>query len=123
MPDADEALSFRSPGRCRPRPLNGAPASPSAVSAVARHLGDRCRRDRLVRRRSLEPLGGAIRFEANDDAYTVGDITPLAAKVSGYVAAVGVTDYQTVRKTRLLTTPGCRGCYGGGIWPLLDGTS
>ncbi len=45
---------------------------------------------------------GAERFEATDDAYTAGDVTPLAAKVSGYVAAVGVTDYQTVHKGDLI---------------------
>jgi len=41
---------------------------------------------------------GAARYEATDDANTAGDITPLAAKVSGYVAAVAVADYQTVLK-------------------------
>jgi membrane fusion protein (multidrug efflux system) len=45
---------------------------------------------------------GAARYEATDDAYTAGDVTPLAAKVSGYVATVGVTDYQTVRKGDLI---------------------
>ena len=35
---------------------------------------------------------------STNDAYTAGDVTPLAAKVSGYVATVGVTDYQTVQK-------------------------
>jgi membrane fusion protein (multidrug efflux system) len=41
---------------------------------------------------------GAARYEKTDDAYTAGDVTPLSAKVSGYVAAVDVMDYQTVRK-------------------------
>ena len=45
---------------------------------------------------------GAIRFEATDDAYTSGDVTPLSAKVSGYVATVGVADYQTVHKGDLI---------------------
>jgi membrane fusion protein (multidrug efflux system) len=45
---------------------------------------------------------GAVRFEATDDAYTAGDLTPLSAKVSGYVAQVGVTDYQTVHKGDLI---------------------
>ena len=45
---------------------------------------------------------GAARYEATDDAYTAGDVTPLAAKVSGYVATVGVTDYQTVHKGDLI---------------------
>jgi membrane fusion protein (multidrug efflux system) len=41
---------------------------------------------------------GAVRYQTTDDAYMVGDVTPLAAKVSGYVAAVPVADYQVVRK-------------------------
>ncbi len=40
---------------------------------------------------------GAARYESTDDAYMVGDVTPLAAKVSGYVANVPVHDYQPVR--------------------------
>lgn len=45
---------------------------------------------------------GAARYEATDDAYTAGDVTPLAAKVSGYVAAVAVSDYQTVHQGDLI---------------------
>jgi membrane fusion protein (multidrug efflux system) len=45
---------------------------------------------------------GAARFESTDDAYMVGDVTPLAAKVSGYVAKVPVADFQTVRAGDLL---------------------
>jgi membrane fusion protein (multidrug efflux system) len=45
---------------------------------------------------------GAARYEATEDAYMVGDVTPLAAKVSGYVASVPVDDYQTVRKGDLI---------------------
>jgi membrane fusion protein, multidrug efflux system len=45
---------------------------------------------------------GAARHEATDDAYVAGDVTPLAAKVSGYVAAVAVSDYQTVHKGDLI---------------------
>jgi membrane fusion protein, multidrug efflux system len=41
---------------------------------------------------------GAARFESTDDAYTLGDLTPLSAKVSGYVETVAVNDYQSVRK-------------------------
>src|ERR1700761_8575202 len=33
---------------------------------------------------------GAVRYESTDDAYTAGDVTPLSAKVSGYIAAVHV---------------------------------
>ncbi|HEY4043496.1 MAG TPA: HlyD family secretion protein [Rhodopila sp.] len=45
---------------------------------------------------------GSARYEATDDAYTAGDVTPMSAKVSGYVAQVGVTDYQTVHKGDLI---------------------
>src|SRR5579871_2577473 len=45
---------------------------------------------------------GAARHEATDDAYIVGDVTPLAAKVSGYIARVAVADYQMVRKGDLI---------------------
>jgi membrane fusion protein (multidrug efflux system) len=45
---------------------------------------------------------GEARFETTDDAYMAGDVTPLAAKVSGYVESVPVTDYQAVAKGDLL---------------------
>jgi membrane fusion protein (multidrug efflux system) len=45
---------------------------------------------------------GAARFEATDDAYTVGDVTPLSAKVSGYIGKVAVADYQKVHKGDLI---------------------
>jgi membrane fusion protein (multidrug efflux system) len=45
---------------------------------------------------------GAARFESTDDAYVTGDVTPLAAKISGYVKTVAVNDYQTVRKGELI---------------------
>jgi membrane fusion protein (multidrug efflux system) len=45
---------------------------------------------------------GAARFETTDDAYIFGDVTPLAAKVSGYVKTVAVGDYQAVRKGDLI---------------------
>ncbi|HYZ21322.1 MAG TPA: HlyD family secretion protein [Rhodopila sp.] len=45
---------------------------------------------------------GSARYQRTDDAYTAGDVTPLAAKVSGYVAEVRVSDYQMVRKGDLL---------------------
>ena len=45
---------------------------------------------------------GSVRYEATDDANTAGDVTPLAAKVSGYVATVGVSDYQVVHKGDLI---------------------
>jgi membrane fusion protein, multidrug efflux system len=45
---------------------------------------------------------GAARYQATNDAYTAGDVTPLAARVSGYIANVAVTDYQTVSKGDLI---------------------
>ena len=45
---------------------------------------------------------GAARYESTDDAYTFGDLTPLSAKVSGYVETVAVNDYQSVRKGDLI---------------------
>jgi membrane fusion protein, multidrug efflux system len=45
---------------------------------------------------------GTARYESTDDAYMVGDVTPLAAKVSGYVASVPVSDFQTVHKGDLI---------------------
>jgi membrane fusion protein, multidrug efflux system len=45
---------------------------------------------------------GAARYESTDDAFMEGDVTPLAAKVSGYVASVPVGDYQIVRKGDLI---------------------
>jgi membrane fusion protein (multidrug efflux system) len=45
---------------------------------------------------------GSARYETTDDAAIAGDVTPLAAKVSGYVASVPVGDFQTVRKGDLV---------------------
>ena len=45
---------------------------------------------------------GAARYESTDDAYMSADVTPLSAKVSGYVEKVAVGDYQTVRKGDLI---------------------
>jgi membrane fusion protein (multidrug efflux system) len=45
---------------------------------------------------------GSVRYEWTDDANTAGDVTPLSAKVSGYVADVAVSDYQLVHKGQLL---------------------
>jgi membrane fusion protein (multidrug efflux system) len=45
---------------------------------------------------------GAVRYARTDDAYMTGDLTPLAAKVSGYVARVAVTDFQSVQRGDVL---------------------
>ena len=45
---------------------------------------------------------GAVRYARTDDAYMTGDLTPLAAKVSGYVSRVAVADFQVVRRGDLL---------------------
>ena len=47
---------------------------------------------------------GAARLETTDDAYIAGDVTPLSARVSGYVESVAVDDYQTVHKGDLIAT-------------------
>ncbi len=45
---------------------------------------------------------GEARYESTDDAAMAGDVTPLAAKVSGYIEAVPVSDFQTVKDGDLL---------------------
>jgi len=45
---------------------------------------------------------GAARYESTDDAFMSGDVTPLSAKVSGYIEKVAVGDYQSVRKGDLI---------------------
>jgi membrane fusion protein (multidrug efflux system) len=45
---------------------------------------------------------GAARFETTDDAYISGDVTPLSAKVSGYIKSVAVKDFQLVKKSDLI---------------------
>src|SRR6202453_4072512 len=45
---------------------------------------------------------GAARLESTDDAYMAGDVTPLSARVSGYITKVAVNDYQAVHKGDLI---------------------
>ncbi len=45
---------------------------------------------------------GTARFQRTDDAYIAGDLTPLSAKVSGYVQTVAVDDFQTVHTGDLI---------------------
>lgn len=45
---------------------------------------------------------GNARFQVTQDAFVAGDVTPLSAKVSGYIATVAVGDYQFVRKGDLI---------------------
>jgi membrane fusion protein, multidrug efflux system len=45
---------------------------------------------------------GAARYERTDDAYLSGDLTPLSAKVSGYILTTGVGDFQRVKRGELL---------------------
>ena len=45
---------------------------------------------------------GATRLQSTDDAYITGDVTPLAAKISGYVQSVAVRDYQIVKAGDLI---------------------
>ncbi|MFT3733267.1 MAG: HlyD family secretion protein [Hyphomicrobium sp.] len=45
---------------------------------------------------------GAARFETTDDAFISGDVTPIAAKVSGYIQSVAVKDFQPIKKGELI---------------------
>ena len=45
---------------------------------------------------------GARIEQTTDDAYVKGDITPLSAKVEGYVRSVAIGDFQTVKAGDLL---------------------
>jgi membrane fusion protein (multidrug efflux system) len=45
---------------------------------------------------------GASRFQSTDDAFIVGDTTPLATQISGYIKTVAVDDYQPVRAGQLI---------------------
>jgi membrane fusion protein, multidrug efflux system len=45
---------------------------------------------------------GAARYERTDDAYLTGDLTPLSAKVSGYILTTSVSDFQGVKRGELL---------------------
>ena len=45
---------------------------------------------------------GAARLESTDDAFVAGDVTPLSARVSGYITEMPVNDFQTVRKDDLI---------------------
>lgn len=47
---------------------------------------------------------GAARFQTTDDAFVAADVTPLAAKVSGYIETVAVADNEVVRKGDLIAT-------------------
>ncbi len=40
--------------------------------------------------------------QTTDDAYVKGDITPLSAKIEGYISKVAVSDYQSVKAGDLL---------------------
>jgi membrane fusion protein, multidrug efflux system len=45
---------------------------------------------------------GAARFETTDDAFISGDVTPISAKVSGYIQSVDVKDFQPIKKGELI---------------------
>jgi membrane fusion protein (multidrug efflux system) len=45
---------------------------------------------------------GGAGWQSTDDAYLQADLTPIAAKVAGYVTAVPVADFQTVRAGQLI---------------------
>ncbi len=45
---------------------------------------------------------GETRSQTTDDAFLTGDLTPLSAKISGYVSKVAVQDFATVRQGEVL---------------------
>ena len=45
---------------------------------------------------------GSSRFQKTDDAYLESDVTPLAARVPGYVQRVAVGDFDAVKKGQVL---------------------
>jgi len=45
---------------------------------------------------------GSARYERTDDAYLTGDLTPLSAKVSGYILTTRIGDFQRVRRGEVL---------------------
>lgn len=45
---------------------------------------------------------GASRYQETDDAFLTGDLTPLAAKVPGYISVVHVSDFATVSKGEVI---------------------
>ena len=45
---------------------------------------------------------GEAQFEATDDAFVAGDVTPLSARVSGNIVEMPVNDFERVRKDQLL---------------------
>ena len=45
---------------------------------------------------------GAARLESTDDAFVNGDVTPLSARISGYITQVAVNDFQRVKKGDLI---------------------
>lgn len=45
---------------------------------------------------------GSSRYQATDDAYLESDVTPLAARVPGYVQRVAVGDFDAVHKGQVL---------------------
>ena len=78
----------------RPRRLRAlAPHLLALVLALALILGIPLRWNQLI---------GASGWQSTDDAYLRGDLTPLSAKVGGYVRRVVVSDYQPVHAGDLI---------------------
>jgi membrane fusion protein (multidrug efflux system) len=104
MPDANETA--------RPAPPPAAPLAPPVATRVSRFgwLASTLRLAGVIGAGVLawyvaghwNRWTGSVRYEWTDDANTAGDVTPLAAKVSGYVADVAVADYQVVHQGDLI---------------------
>ena len=102
--------------------LSDIPAGPETpaippLSIVEEHAPGRRRVSGLLVRLAVLVIAGAVAFlfvtrwdlwlgssarQVTDDAYVRGDITPLSAKVEGYVRHVAVADFQLVKKGDLL---------------------
>ena len=76
--------------------------APSARTCLARPGLDRRPWAPDRRRHPLERLGGRAGWQTTDDAYLQSDLTPIAAKVPGYVRAVPVQDFERVRAGQLV---------------------
>ncbi|MBS0269863.1 MAG: HlyD family secretion protein [Proteobacteria bacterium] len=95
----DGSPSPRSPRRARalaPRML--AIAAIASAGILAWHFTKTD--DSWTRVAHSEPATSTL--ETTDDAFIAGDVTPLAAKVSGYIRSVPVTDFQAVKKGDLI---------------------
>lgn len=98
-PESDSAQQPPSPRPFAAWPLRTLPIlAVTTVGLLSWHLGGSD--DRWTRPAHSEPAPTTI--ETTDNAFIAGDVTPLSAKVPGYIKSVRVTDFQPVKKGDLL---------------------